>query len=397
MRTDIRHIRLLNILLLMLMSISTQAVVTYHILTLPISTTGGTGNLHDWNFNATTYSGGNYRYEALVCTSTSTTVELPEAFKSPLLKDAAYHYYLASDVTITSQATVYANNPTKLDLYQINTTPTEKKGATVEDGTHIYVVYDYDRSNATYCTTMGQNLNLNGGVKYSIEISKDRFLAYNRDRGNRITAPMDSKVNNGDGVYDRSQYFTRTKTKMFEDHIVKLTSDDGVSIPGNLYFLFKLQGGDPYHIIIQNGYTYAHDNWTYTQNNLMKNPDDGILYGTINNNMWLQNEDHLTYQSNTVISTENTPGRFKDNAEYQQVKPVVSAFALINHPNLSKPSNWESFDHDGGEYAFVATITVRATSPLPTEDITIYNPMVVQIRKSSLMTIIPNSKTMPYS
>ena len=71
--------------------------------------------------------------------------------------------------------------------------------------------------------------------------------------------------------------------------------------------------------------------------------------------MWLQNEDHLTYNSSTnADDTTPTPGRFKDNAEYNEVSPVVSAFALINHPNLSKPSNWESFEHDGGEYAFVA-------------------------------------------
>ena len=368
MKILLRHIRLLSTLLLLLMTVSSYAAkVTYHILTLPINRDGGIGKLHDWNFNSS-FANDTYRYEALVCTSTSTTVELPETFKSPLLKDAAYHYYLASDVTITSQATVYANNPTNLDLYQISASPTDKKGDTVADGTHIYVVYDYDGTSTT-CTEKGVELKLDGTEKYSIQLSKDRFLAYNRDRGNRITAPLDSKVNNGDGVYDRSQYFTRTKTKIFEDHIVNLTSADGVSITGNLYFLFKLQGGDPYHIIIQNGYTQAHDNWTYTQNDLMKNPDDGILYGTINNNMWLQNEDHLTYKSKTEISTDNTPGRFKDNAEYQQVKPVVSAFALINHPNLSRPSNWESFNNDGGEYAFVASkMNYNGQSNQPSSD-----------------------------
>ena len=371
MKIKFRHTRVFTFLLTLLLLgnvANSYADVTYHILTLPISTTKETGKLYDWNFNATTYSGGNYRYEALVCTSTSTTVGLPEAFKSPLLQDAAYHYYSATKVTKTSHAKVYANNETKLDLYQVNGEADLTAGTSdATDGTHIYVTYTYTPSYVP--TKLGFALDLSGDTKYSIQLSKDRFLAYNRDRGNRITAPLDSKVSNGDGVYDRSQYFTRTKTKMFEDHIVKLTSDDGVSIAGNLYFLFKLQGGDPYHIIIQNGYTQAHDNWTYTQNNLMKNPNDGILYGNINNNMWLQNEDHLTYKSKTEISTDNTPGRFKDNAENQQVKPVVSAFALINHPNLSKPSNWESFEHDGGEYAFVASkMNYNGLSNQPSSD-----------------------------
>ncbi len=372
-----RHTRIYPLLLTLLLlggmvNEAWAATVTYHILTLPISTTGGAGKLHDWNFNSTRYTAVNYRYEALVCTSTSTTVGLPEVFKSPLLKDAAYKYYSASKITKTSQASVYANNNTKLDLYQIkddnsdgvDDDPDLTAGSSsgVSDGDHIYVIYTYDPLSSTYCTPKGQSLKLDGTKRYSIQLSKDRFLAYNRDRGNRITAPLDSKVSNGDAVFDRTQYFTTTKVKMFEDKIVNITTaEDGVSFgdnkvtSANLYFLFKLQGGDPYHIIIQNGYTYAHDNWTYTQNNLKKKPDGGILYGNIKNNMWLQNEDYLRWTSASEATSTEVPGTFKDNNEGSKVQPVVSAFVLINHPNLSKPANWQSFDHDGGEYAFVAS------------------------------------------
>ena len=347
------------LLLALLMSVSGWADVTYHILTLPISTTSASGKLHDWNFNATTYTATNYRYEALVCTSTSTTVGLPDEFKSPLLLDAAYKYYSASKITKTSQATVYANNTTKLDLYQINqTTPGTDDDADLAVGdpvgsnTDIYVVYSYDGTSTT-CTAKGVDLKLDGTVKYNIQLSKDRFLAYNRTRQNRICAPKDNTVS-GDYTFDRDSYFTRCKQFIFKNEIVKWTTNQDVVEGSDLYFHFKLRGGDPYHITIQNGYESG--GWTYIQNNLMKKPDDGILYGKISTNMWIQNEDHLTYKSKTEISTDPVPGRFKDNAEGAKVQPVVSAFALLNHSVVgAAPAQWQSFANDGGEYVFVAS------------------------------------------
>ncbi|MBR1878021.1 MAG: hypothetical protein IJ814_03330 [Paludibacteraceae bacterium] len=346
--------RITILLIALLASVGSYADVTYHILTLPISTTQATGKLHDWNFDATNNSADNYRYEALVCTSTSTTVDLPADFKSPLLKDAAYHYYLASDVTITALAKVYANNNTKLDLYQISASPTDKKGATVADGTHIYVVYDYDRSNATYCTEMGQNLNLNGGAKYNIQLSRDRFLAYNRTRGNRITAPKDSKTTN-DNIYDRSLYFTRIKELIFQDAIVSLTNQQVSDMSGDFYFLFNFQGGDPYHIIIQTGYSTASDGWTYTQNGFKKKPDGAILYGGLVNNLWFQNEDRIQWTDGSSAIPDTVPGTFKDNAEGSKMTNMISAVALLPHPEAGKPAAWQSFANDGGEYTFVAS------------------------------------------
>ncbi len=351
----------------LLMSVSGYADVTYHILTLPISTTPSSGKLHDWNFDAGTYSAGNYRYEALVCTSTSTTVELPDEFKSPLLKDAAYKYYSASKITKTSQATVYANNSTKLDLYQINQTGSPAADETpdltagsssgVSDGDHIYVVYTYDPSSGTYCTAKGQSLKLDGSEKYNIQISKDRFMAYNRTRNNRLGAPRDNTMSSDDTYFDRAAFFTRTKEVIFKDEIVKLTDKQVTDASNNheFYFHFFLQGGDPYHIIIQTAYSTATDEWTYTQNNLKKKPDGAILYGKLNGEWWMQNEDSVKYTSSSVISTTSTPGRFKENGENSKVTPVVSAFVLLNHPGFNRPSNWQSFDNDGGEYVFVAS------------------------------------------
>ena len=137
----VRRYKYITILLaLLLIAAEANAVVTYHILTLPFTTYKNDGTAN--------YS--NIRVEALRCTSNDLTVGLPEDYKSPLAQN--FVYYAASDVTKSAnRVKIYANNNTSFDTYTIAVSPTPlSEGTAITDGSDIYVIYDYNASNGIF-------------------------------------------------------------------------------------------------------------------------------------------------------------------------------------------------------------------------------------------------------
>ena len=110
-----------SLLLMMVVGVNTGwgATITYHIINL--------GRL-DNNGQLT-----NTRTEALQFTSTSTTVGVPDKFKSPLAKN--WQYYSSDDVTFNSE--------TKVCVF--NSGPSLSVGDALTDGAHVYVTYELDK------------------------------------------------------------------------------------------------------------------------------------------------------------------------------------------------------------------------------------------------------------
>lgn len=267
------------------------AVVTYHILTKPFTTYKNDGTAN--------YS--NIRVEALRCTSNDLTVGLPEDYKSPLA--TGFTYYAATDVTKSpSRVKIYANNNTSFDTYTIADSPSAlSEGTVIDDGSDIYVIYEYNASNGI--------ADLTGATEYNIEIG-DRFLAFNGDRGNRPGSIAKTSVTAAQLAGDEFSYIT-----------------NGVNNNHNFYFKWKFLGSDPYNIKVETAYSGS---GTYNEGNQRKKTYTGssmyaqLTSGGSTSKIWLSNETDTQWSNGDGISTSK-PGY------YRSMNPVFNSFVLLNH------------------------------------------------------------------
>ena len=288
----VRRYKYITILLaLLLIAAEANAVVTYHILTLPFTTYKNDGTAN--------YS--NIRVEALRCTSNDLTVGLPEDYKSPLAQN--FVYYAASDVTKSAnRVKIYANNNTSFDTYTIAVSPTPlSEGTAITDGSDIYVIYDYNASNGI--------ADLTGATEYNIQIG-DRFLAFNGDRGNRPGSILKGNVTASQLASDEFSYI-----------------DNGVNNNHNFFFKFKFTGSDPYNIKVETAYTGER---TYNEGNQRNKTYTGssmyaqLTAGGSTSKIWLSNEADQQWSNGDGISTSK-PGY------YRNMNPVFNSFVLLNH------------------------------------------------------------------
>jgi len=350
MTKQLRHIALtLTLLLMGGMANEVWAKVTYHILSLPMTThqRNGTNNLEGDDVNVFRT---NVRVEVLRCVSPTLTVGLPFEYKSPLV--TTYHYYASDNITRSSDPEqLYGYNNTKYYLYTINGSSSNEDvsanqltaGDACEDNIDIYVTYDYDP--ATSSMDLGTDLldpNSGSHTIYNIHL-KDRMVALNQKRQNRPGAVLDG------------QY---TAEQLASNDFEWITSAGIGNGDGYRHFAFKFGGNDPYNVTIftafDKPYTYRgtgranfytefkKDRDKYTQKDVYKEYRGASFFSLmgseITSNMWLSSEAHTQWlQTGTADAAvgKTVPGFFKgpnDNkSTLYEMSPIFNSFAILNH------------------------------------------------------------------
>ena len=321
MKIRVKHIAMILTLLLIgsMVNEAWAYKVTYHILTLPMSSS---------TYNIKSEYGGK-RMEAIrVIVNNATTVELPDHFKSPLATD--FKYYEASQVTKSAAAeSLYDNGSNKGYLYELVATPVEIASTDVTSNREIYVTYSYNESNTI--------AKLDGSVDYNIVISGG-FLSLNRGRNNRPAVFPTAKVSASDLISDDFVKVAVNGTNIsayWND--VNLNKNKRADVESNFHFLFKFIGGDPYNIIVSTAYS---KNTTYIEayNNepqLYKWYKDAHLLAKSTDNAFLASDDHILYATNwdSNLATNPTDITYTDKKGYfhSLSAPVWNTVALLNN------------------------------------------------------------------
>ena len=152
--------------------------VTYHILTLPIDNSV-------YHMSSTL---SDKRLEAVrVVDNNATTVNLPDAYKSPLAK--GFKYYASTDVTKSATAVRMYDwgNKDMTYYYDINggSTPINTETYVISSNIDVYVTYEYNTANTI--------ADLSGLTEYNLTMS-DGFWGFNRGRNNRIAVFQKNKA-----------------------------------------------------------------------------------------------------------------------------------------------------------------------------------------------------------
>ena len=301
MKIQIRHIALmLTLLLLGGMVNETWAAgykVTYHILTLPID-----NNIYHL---ADDFSGK--RLEAVrVVDNSATIVDLPAAFKSPLVTPGSFKYYASTDVTKSATAVAmyaYSGN-NKSYYYSINGNATNIAGNTVSSNNiDVYVTYEYNADNTIY--------KLDGSKKYNLSMSGG-YLALNRGRNNRI-AVIPESANRVSAEDLASDDFVKLDVSGISGTNISNYWNSNPNpkdqVAGQFYFKFKFMGSDPYNILIctayDKDYTYIEKHGSESQT-CYKYYKNSYLYwpASDNSGFFLSSDDHTRY---TQVSTGYDP------------------------------------------------------------------------------------------
>ena len=337
MKIQFRHTRVFTFLLTLLLlgGAANQAwayKVIYHILTRPI-----VNSIYHMDGSENVFEGK--RLEAVrVVDNNATTVNLPEAYKSPLAKNFKYYDYANGKVTKSATAVAMYNysDKNKAYHYTIANDAVNIENATVTANMDVYVTYEYDDS---------KGIALDGSKPYNLTMG-DGFLAFNRGRNNRVAVfpkslgivseealasedfvqlPYDDKTNLIPGTNISAYWKDNKNTK--------------AAVAGQFHFLFKLWGSDPYNIII--GTAYDKD-YAY----LEKHGSESSLYykwykgshlfrpADEKSGFFLSSDDHKEYTTagsvydpeHTVTSTERS-GYFKSKGSVL----TYSTFALLNN------------------------------------------------------------------
>ena len=328
MKIQRRFARTLYIILLLLMlgGVANEAwgQVTYIILTKPFNVRMSPNNA-SYNSSlpeddpANRYR-SNIRLEALRCTSTGTTVYLPNEFRSPMAKNFKYW----KTPTVTANTKLYddtGTNPkvlqTRYDIYSAVADEMSENSTLESNGnpTTIYVTYDYDEDNTI--------LKLDGAHKYNIALNsgdKMRYLCLNKNRANRPAAALATTVSAQDLISD--------------DFVQNVNGFDGTKM---VHYQFFLCGEDPYNITIMTAYE---GNETFTEklaveSTSYKKPHKGsTLFAKLENNnnnggttskMWLSPDAHRHYNSTTdANSYDSWEGFYKSD-----MNPIFNAVAVL--------------------------------------------------------------------
>ena len=342
-----RTFRLLTLILLLALIPQSKAwsQVTYHILTNEFSTRSASNKAQVDN---SSYYKTNIRVEAIRCTSTSSTVGLPDEFKSPLLASNAYHYYKTA--TVTTNTKIYDNeNDSKIidtayDIY------TGLGGVMVEGSTlashgnptDIYVTYDYN--NAT------SPIDLTGTKVYNVKLGTDRFFCFN-DKATRKNRPGAALISTVSGEALVSDAFVRN---------VKGIGNNTYT----LYYQFKFEGNDPYNITVKTAYT-GDDTFSEANNGsgaegaVKKEFRDASLFvkmtATGSDKMWLASDAHKRWQNSSTAECIYLEGFFRGNNS--EMSPIFNAFALL--PRSSGSSDWVLMASKMNMSSKIKNITVK--------------------------------------
>ena len=308
------------------------------------------------------------RLEAVKVVVTGQTIlELPAHFKSPLA--TGFTYYKASDVTKSGSAEKLfdaTNNTHKGYTYEVKegATPVAEKTELSGSKAEYYVVYTYNASN-----TIAQ---LNGSVKYNISVKNKGFFSFNRGRNNRPAAMPKAKV---DAEMLASEEFVHIDNPgsgiatYWKDNNNKNKEAD---VASQFHFMFKLEGVDPYNIIIRTAYN---KNTTYIEKNDNSKPEEyvykyykeGSFFTNGTAKGYFASDEHRHYNKaydsslaeNPTDLTEGSGAGWDARTGYYhgQSAPMWNSFALL-------------YNSDRTGYVFMGTRTVDGSGnvPGPTND-----------------------------
>ena len=327
----IRHIALV-LTLLLLGGMGSEAwayKVTYHVLTLPIDNTAANmvSEVHDKRLEAV---------RAIV--DNATEIRLPDHFKSPLATN--FKYYAASQVE-ASAATYLHSESTRVKgiIYNLVTNAEETaEGAEVTSNCDIYVTYDYLYADNEAANPIAK---LDGSVTYNIGVKKG-FLALNRGRNNRPAVVPKSMVGDAQLI---SEDFVKVDVSGSGITTYWSSGDNKnprASVESQFHFQFKLEGNDPYNIIIRTAYDRDSTYMEKEGNGVLhfKYYKGSSIFTPSTNNAYLASDEHREYNDLYVaanyptyasfpvegLTWTYTPGFF-----HRQGGPIWSTFALLNN------------------------------------------------------------------
>ena len=350
MKMRVKHIVMILTLLLMGSMVNEAwGKVTYHVLSLPMTTHQLDGVR---NIEGTTMSTfrGNVRVEVLRVVSNDLHVNLPFEYKSPLV--TTYHYYASDKITKSANPEqLYGYNNTKYYFYTINGSSANEDvpgnqltaGEACSDNIDIYVTYDYDPESSPM--DLGVDLlnpNSENHKIYNIHL-KDRMVVLNQKRQNRPGAVLDN-------------YYT--PEQLSSNEFEWITSAGINNGDGYRHFAFKFGGNDPYNVTIFTAFdkpttfretgkdnfytTYKKDRDKYTQKDVYKEYRGSSFFSLmgaeITSNMWLSSEAHIQWQDGggpDAAISKTVPGYFKgpndSKKTYYEMSPIFNSFAILNH------------------------------------------------------------------
>ena len=339
MKIFFRHTRVFTLLLTLLLlgGMANEAwayKVTYHILTLPIDNSiyhmDGSGNVINGK-----------RLEAVrVVDNNATTVNLPDAYKSPLAKE--FKYYASTDVTSHNAVAMYNYSGKNMShYYEINGGATNIGGNTVSSNMDIYVTYEYDDS---------KGIKLDGSEGYNLTMSGG-FIAFNRGRNNRLAVIKQELdiVHNDNLVSDDFTQFEYDKNNKIPGTNISAYWQDNNNkntksyVAGQFHFIFKFEGSDPYNIIIST--TYDRD-YAYLEKHGSENSHrykwykgSRLFRPTSEKGFFMASDDHKEYTKTgtTYNSDPMTDLTYTDRSGYFKTKSTndltYNTFALLNNSN----------------------------------------------------------------
>ena len=343
MKIQFRHTRVFTFLLtlLLLCGVANQAwayKVTYHILTLPID--------NDIYHMKDVFHGKRLEAVRVVVDKVTTLPELPDAYKSPLVTENSFKYYASSNVTKSANAENmydYAGTKNKSYYYTItDESITVSPGGTLDGDMDVYVTYKYNTANTI--------ADLSGNTEYNLTMSSG-FWGFNRGRNNRIAVfKKDLNLVKAEHLVneDFSQFEYTNDNKIAKTNISTFWKDNKTpkaTVAGQFHFIFKLEGSDPYNIIIgtafNKDYAYLEKHGTetsfyykwYKGSHLFRPAGDGTGF-------FMSSDDHkkyttsgTTYDPNvTALATEAASGYYKSKGSSDL---TYGTFALLNSTSAS--------------------------------------------------------------
>ena len=286
--------------------------VTYHILTKPINNS----IYHMKNVFS------DKRLEAVrVVDTDAKTIELPEAFKSPLAENFRYYDFEGGKVTKSDSAEeMYDYSSTnKSYYYSIEDGASDIVGQNVTKNMEVYVIYDYKTSNTIY--------QLDGSKDYNLSMSGG-FLAFNRGRNNRVAIIPENSGRVSAEALASDDFVKIDVSGISGTNITNYWNGNPNprdNVAGQFHFKFQFVGEDPYNILIRTAYkknyTYIEKHGSETKLYYKYYKDSYLFWPTSDNSgFFLASDDHTQYtqestgydpnEKESITSTTNT-GYFK--------------------------------------------------------------------------------------
>ena len=331
-KTRLHIIRIFALLLMLLCGTANStwaAKVTYHVLTLPID--ASEAHMVD--------AVNGKRLEAVrAIVDNATTVKLPAHFKSPLATN--FKYYAASEIEASAATELHSgSNRVKGIIYNLKAGATETaEGAEVTSNMDIYVTYDYLYADNEAANPIAK---LDGSVIYNIGVKKG-FLALNRGRNNRPAVVPKSMVGDAHLISEDFVKMDVTGSGITTYWSSGDNKNPRASVESQFHFQFKLEGNDPYNIIIRTAYDRDSTYMEKEGNNVLhfKYYKGSSIFTPGTNNAYLASDEHREYNDLYVaanyptyasfpvgtLTWTDTPGFF-----HRQGGPIWSTFALLNN------------------------------------------------------------------